>query len=84
MRSRYIGLIFLVSIALLGLVAVQIIGAQAPAGAPAGGQGAPAGAPEPEPAVVDAVVPAVAEAEAVLPQRPIPLQSCVERMGSRI
>jgi len=40
--------------------------------------------PEPEPAVVDAVVPAVAEAEAVLPQRPIPLQSCVERMGSRI
>jgi hypothetical protein len=46
MRIRYIGLIFVVSIALLGLVAVQSIGAQAPApAAGAGGQGAPAGAP---------------------------------------
>jgi len=46
MRSRYLGLIFVVSIALLGLVAAQIIGAQAPAGGPpAGGQGAPGGAP---------------------------------------
>jgi hypothetical protein len=74
MRIRYIGLIFVVSIALLGLVAVQSIGAQAPApAAGAGGQGAPAGA-------ADVVVAGVA---VLLPRR-IQLRSCAAQTVNRI